>query len=500
MSLYRAIRLSAFFIASIFIGTAIAAEGQVRQILLVQNSGWMLPFYEDSTNGFRSAVSDFAGRVHPFGSELVVAAFNQTSGENKSPALQYKGKDLNEAARAIQAIQLARKSGGAYADTDFREALVSAITQYTPGQPAIVWVVTNNKNSPNNSVETAKKNKEFYDFLQNTSDIARIVGFPLKLAVASKSHQDYTANGLMFYGIAYGAAADVALKRILDSKRVFGQANVARLKPLDSEALTFVPSSVSTPDVGLRLSETDRKTLILTIAGSSKAETARLNGNLRNDFFPYDIKSAIVSLETAGFKQNDGKSGLKTRLSDVGSLKVGAGETSKPLVIDLQIPPLPSMFDPEVIFGNGYRIAGVLRFRLADQKLGVSPKFVSSMNDLFPKDPLPDLFVPGESSERSVTEQPLIIQVEYPTWPLLVAVLAGLLLLGVVATPLFLMARVTKYKVIVDGHERTYALKPFATVEIRNMQGDRVGVLKRGFGRPDAIKDEKHKAVSIRVQ
>jgi hypothetical protein len=304
----------------------------------------------------------------------------------------------------------------------------------------------------------------------------------------------------MFYGIAYGATADVALQRILDSKRVFGKADVARLKPLDSEALTFVPSSVSTPDVGIRLSESDRKTLILTIPGSSNAETARLNGNLRNDFFPYDIKSATVFLETAGFKLSDGKSGLKTELSDVGSLKISAGESSRPLAIDLQIPPLPSMFAPEVIFGNGYRLTGVLRLRLTDQKLVVSPKFVSSMNELFPKDPLPDLFVPGTSSERSITEQPLVIQVEYPTWPLLVAVLAATLLLGLLSVPLFMMGRVTKYKVSVDGHDRIYALKPFGSVEIRNMQGDRIGVLKRGVGHPNAVKDEKYKAVSVRIQ
>lgn len=496
----KAKRVTAFLFILLASFGFVHAQTPVRQIILVQNSGWMLPFYQDSENRFRASVADFAGRVRPFGTELVVASFNQTSGENKSPLLQYKGGDIDAAVRAINSIQLARKVGGAYADTDFREALVTAITEYTPGKPAIIWVVTNNRNSPNNSPETAKKNKEFYDFLQQTPDIVRIVGYPQRLHVVSKTNQDYSANGLMFYGIGYGAAADLVLRQILESKRVFGQASVARLKPLNAEALTFVPTSVSTPDVSLRLSENDRKTLILSIPASSNASTARLNGKLRNDFYPYDIKTAIASVDSFGFKRGDGKDSLNVKLSGAGLLKIEAGGDSPALAIDLQIPPIPSMFDPEVIFGKGYRIAGVLRFKLTDQKLAVSPKFVNSMNELFPRDPLPDLFVPGENSKGSTTDQPLIIQVEYPTWPLLVLISAGLIGLSALVSAFMLLNRATKYKVTIDGHERTIALKAFGSAELRDIRGQRVGILKRGFGRPLATRDEKFESLLIRIQ
>lgn len=475
---------------------ATVQAANVRQVLLVQNSGWMLPFYEDPDNRFKASVADFAGRILPFSNEVVVASFNQSLGDNKSPAVQFRGSDASAINNAIRGIQLARKPGGAYADTDFREALVSAINEFTPGEPALIWLVTNNRNSPNNSTETVLKNKQFYTFIQDTREIARIVAYPLKLSVVGQSRRDYSANGLMFYGIAYGDAADAVLRHMLDSKRVFGQANVARLKPLDSEALTFIPKSVDTPGVKVSLSEQDRKTLVLTVPADSQARSARLTGNLRNDFFPYDIVTARPALTASGFLR-DGNSGLAARLVAHEVLKIAVGDTSPDVSVDLQIPPLPSMFSPEVIFGAGYRLGGVLQFELRDQRLIVSPAFVSYLNDLFPRDPLPDLLIPGESSRSSTTRQPIVIVVEYPVWPLILLGVLGLTTLVGLIGGMVVMGKSTRYKVTIDGHERAMALKRFASVELRNARGERVGVLKRRFGRPQVLKDEKFKTVSI---
>jgi hypothetical protein len=496
---WKSSRLISVLLACLLWAGASQAETAVRQILLIQNSGWMLPFYEDPENRFRASVTDFANRILPFSTELVVASFNQTAGDNKSPKLVYKGREAVQLAQAIGAIQLARKPGGAYADTDFREALVTAITEHTPGQPALIWVVTNNRNSPNNSAETVEKNKEFYAFLQQTPEIARIVGYPQKLQVISQSRRDYTANGLMFYGIAYGAEANAVLRQMLDSKRIFGQAGVARLKPLDAEALTFIPVSVDTPGAKVRLSEQDRKTLIITISAGSQSRSARLTGTLRNDFYPYDITGATLGVETVGF-QREGRANLGVKLTNTESLSIRTRSESSVLGFDLQIPPLPSIFSPEVVFGRGYRIEGALKFQLRDQQLAVSPQFISSMNELFPRDPLPDLFVPGQSSRGSVTEQPLVILVEYPTWPLVALVAMVLLALGGAAGGFLLLGRTTKYRVTVDGHERTYALKPFSRTELGNARGERVGTIQRGLGRATAVKDEKFKSLSIHIQ
>lgn len=482
-----------------FWGVAVAQAGTVRQIVLVQNSGWMLPFYEDPQNRFLESVADFSGRILPFSSEVLIATFNQSAGDNKSPMLQFRGADAGQITQSIRNIHLARKSGGAYADTDFREALVSAISEYTPGQPALIWLITNNRNSPNNSPETVLKNKQFYTFLQETPEIARIVAYPLQLAVVGQSRRDYSANGLMFYGLAYGDAAEAVLRQMLDSKRVFGQANVARLKPLDAEALTFVPKSVETPGVTVRLSDQDKKTLILTMPADSQARSARLTGKLRNDFYPYDIASATPTLNATGFLR-EGGTGLNAQLKAPDSLNIAVGDVSPDVSVDLQIPPLPSMFSPEVVFGAGYRLAGVLQFELRDQRLVVSPSFVAYMNELFPRDPLPDLLIPGESSRSSITQQPMVIVVEYPIWPLLALGSVVLLAVGGLVGGFILMGRSTQYKVSIDGHERTIALKPFGSAELRNIRGERVGTLRRGLGRPQVQKDEKFKTISIAVR
>jgi hypothetical protein len=477
-----------------------AAEAKVRQILLVQNSGWMLPFYEDASSKFKGSINDFAARIQPFGSELVVANFNQSIGDNRSPALRYRGRDLAAAGQAIASMQPARKPGSAtYADTDFREALVSSIRDYTPGEPAILWIVTNNRNSPNNSAETVERNKEFYRFLQETKEIERIVGYPMKLPAVARSRSDYSANGLMIYGMAYGGAADAVLQQMIASRRVFGDTPVARLKPLNAEALTFVPTAAGSAAVKVRLSPHDRRTLIISFSAGSRPERAQLQGKLRNDFFPYDIQSASLDLQTQGFESR-GRGKLEAKLNTPRLSDIPAGGESGVVSIDLQIPPLPSMFSPDVVFGTGYRMGGTLQLRLDDQVLAVSPKFVGAMNGLFPRDPLPDLFTPGSSARSSITDQPLVIEVEYPTWPLMVVSAAVLLSLFAGGGALTLARRETRYKVSIDGSERTYAMRPFGQAELRNGQGERIGTLKRGWGPPRAEMDPRFRSASVRIR
>lgn len=479
---------------------AVLAAPAVKQIVLVQNSGWMLPFYEDPKNQFKQTVADFASRVAPYGIELVIASFNQSVGDNKSPKLEYSGSDLAAATSSVNAISLAKKPGtSVYADTDFLEAITGAISQFTPGQPAVVWIVTNNKNSPNNSLETVKKNSEFYGFLQNTKEISRIVGYPQQLEVSNKA-TGFSANGLMFYGIAYGELADDVLSNMVESKKVFGQANVARLKPLNSEAITFVPTGVSDQNVKVGLSAADGKTLILSLDSASFTRNFQLTGVLRNDFYPYDIESGKLSIAARGFDQNNTGPLVVNADGSQKQLALGVGENSPVINLDLTLPAMPPAFSLDVIFGSGFNIAGVLEFSLDEQKLKIARSFTQNMGSLFPGDPLPDLFNPGATSRNSVTFQPIVVKVAYPIWPTLLLggffLLALLLILGA----MFLMGRTTKFKVTVDTDERVYAMKPFAKVALNNSRGERVGVIQRGFGMPTAKLDAKFKTVNVRIK
>jgi len=357
----------------------------------------------------------------------------------------------------------------------------------------MLWIVTNNKNSTDNSLETVEKNKEFYHFLQDSSEIKRIVAFPYPLKVQSRSQPNFRANGLMIYALAYGNSADQLLQQMLSVNAPFGKQAV-RLKPLNAEALTFIPKGVKESN-SVKASMPDHKTLVLSFDAASKPEVAEITGQFRNDFFPYDIRSASVAM-TSGFR--GGKEGISSKLSTDKISNIPAGGLSADILVQISIPPIPSPWNPEVIFGKGYQASGIIQFELKDQCLEISKDFVKAMSDIFPNDPLPDLFVPGESAKKSLTVQPLIIQVIYPSWPILVIGLLLLLFIGATISGIVVLRREKIYRVSVNGMQKSYGLRPFAEVVIKNSQGERVGVLRRGFGKPAATVD-KGKNCNVRV-
>lgn len=490
----RKVILGAFML---LVNTSLWADSNVSHIFLVQNSGWMLPFYDDPNSKFKDLVAELSNRVSQYGNpDHIFASFNQSMGENKSPLLVYKGRDNAQLHTAIQSIQLAKKPGRqSYADTDFKEAIVGAINQFSPGEPCLLWIITNNKNSPNNSAETIAENKEFYNFLQGTSQIKRIVAFPHAMEVQSRTRKDYRANGLMIYALAYGEPADQVLQKMLAANAPFGK-QPARLKPLDAEALTFVPKGVTNTSVDARLAP-DRKTLLLTFSADNKPETAELVGQFRNDFYPYDIQSAEINIDTEGFKAV-GKSNITAALSIRNVANIPAGGLSSDISVKIKVPAIPSPWNPDVLFGNGYTSQGVVLFQLEDQKLAISNEFTKSMSDLFPHDPLPDLFVPGESAKKSVTRQAFIIRVNYPAWPLIVLATLGLMLSGSVVGGFVIMRREKVFRVSIDGTQKSYGLRPFSQAVVKDQQGNRVGVIKRGLGHALPVLD-KGKTNSIRV-
>jgi hypothetical protein len=441
----------------------------------------MEPFYVDSTSTFKPLVGEIIRRVKQSGEEVVVASFNESLGANRSPMLQYRGNDDGAIERAVNAIQLARKPGGAaYADTDFKEALVGSITQFTPGKPAILWVFTNNKNSPKNSSETAIKNAEFYHWLQTEPLIKRIVAYPYKLAVKGRHFQ---ANGLMIYALAYGEPADALLQQMLGANRPFGE-QPARLKPLNAEAITFVPKgAASGSGISVALGS-DQRTLVIEFDGASRPQVAEMLGNFRNDFYPYDIQSARVGF---GVRFRGDSQGIQADIQPAALRQVAANSLSEDVRVRIAVPPIPSVWSPDIIFGSGNRVPGVMHFRLDDQRLAISPAFLRKMNELFPGDPLPDLFVPGDEAKSSLTDRPILIMVTYPIWPLAVLAVSGLVLFTGSVYLVNAVLRPKKFKVTVDGVQKTYAMKAFTSITVMSDRGENIGVLKRGLRKPVVV-------------
>lgn len=465
-----------------------AADTRVLNVFLVQNSGWMEPFYADSGSKFKPLIKTVIEKVVRSGEDIVIASFNQSIGDNHSPFLAYRGNDPGAIVKALQDITLARKPGGsAYADTDFKEAVVGAITEYSPGRPCILWIFTNNKNSPQNSPETAAKNREFYRWLQNEDNIKRIVSYTYPMPVQGKH---YHANGMMVYAMAYGKPANEVLEKLIATKLPF-EDQPARLKPLNADAVTFVPTSIASKGNYSASLGADRSTLVLQFDSASKPEVAIINGVFRNDFFPYDIHSADVSMDV---KFRGESHGIQSEIEPRKLASLPTGKQTSAVAVKIGIPPLPSMWShPEIIFKSGYQAQAIMEFTLTNQKLQLSPDFLERMNKLFPGDPLPEIFVPGESSKQSVTSRPLLVKVEYPVWPLVViAILTSIVGLG----GLFLLTALTrakKFTVVVDGMQKTYTLKVFGECSLYTDRGERIGSLKRGIGKPSARLDEGRK-------
>lgn len=469
-----------------------AKADSLRQVLLVQNSGWMEPFYLDPASGFKSLVTQLAATAAGNG-EVVIGAFNQADSQHASPQWTYRGPGTHaKLGASVDALQLARKASGAYADTDFKEALLAAIQTGLEGRQGIIWIVTNNKNSPNNSGETQVRNREFYDMLHKESVITRIAAFPQKMPVKSSN---FSANGLMIYALAYGENAGVALEQILAQPALAGllKDDRVRLKPLTQAAVRFIPTGVKdTPDVSASLAP-DQQTLVLDIDVDGSPKTAVLVGRFENQFNPYQIHAAKVALNL----DMPGES-LQSAISMDSLSDLEPGARSEELQISLQLPPLPSQWSSEVLFSSGYQRAGSIEIRLDDQQLRISQQFIARMNELFPNDALPEVFIPSSEASSSATRLPIVLQVNYPLGPVLS--LLALLVVALIGALLAvtLLAGKKPVTVLVEGVARQIPLKPFASASVYDERQNKVATVKRGLFGPSLEKLSGDVAVRLK--
>jgi len=481
--------LAALLLAS---GHGIAAT--MQHAFLVQNSGWMEPFYSDQRSQLKPLVAAVATTVVRPGDGVVVAAFNQQSPGNVSPRALFTGNDAGHVAPALASLQVARKASGALADTDFREAVAATITGPFQARPGILWIFTNNRNSPGNDPDTAKRNREFYDLVHLDPSITRSLAFPLRMPVKGAHYQ---AAGLMVYALAYGEQAAEHLQALLDDGtlgRVFTSAP-ARLKPLDRDAVRIVPHGVSNSG-NVRVSlAADGRTLVFDIGSSDEITRIGLKASLENLFFPYQIASAEVT-----GTMNAGATSLPVAVlpRTIENLAPGA---STEVELELPVPQgqVPSPWSLEALsaMGKQVTIPATVEIALDQQRLRISDGFRGELADLFPGDPLSDVFIPPDTIQASTARIPIALRVQYPLLPVLLLVGAALLLVAGLTLLAVLAGRTARYEIVVDGYRRTVALKAFAALELRDPHGNYAGRIKRGLGRPRVVEVAEGHTVSV---
>jgi hypothetical protein len=468
--------LRAFAILALLCGAGSAAA--TPHVFLVQNSGWMEPFYSDPQSPFKPLVTELALAVAQPGDALVLAAFNQSQPNAPSPRALVSTKvdkgTRDRVTRALAGLETARKPSGALADTDLGEAVSAAMRQALGGKDGIVWLVTNNRNSPNNDQATAQRNREFYQLIHSGTDIRTALAFPLRMPVQG-AH--YRANGLMVYAFAIGSGGKEALDRLLASgsiARIITEPP-ARLKPLDRDTVRLVPRKVEgAPGVSFAMAPSGA--LRADVAPDAASPNAKIAWHLENTMYPYTIVSATLSARS--------KLGGEDRPVTLGSTRVSQLAPGKPvpLASTLQLPvaQLPGKWSMEAFksAGSAYVLPGALELHLADQKLALSQAFRERMADLFPGDPLPEIFTPPGTVQASTAVLPLDVRVHYGSGPLFVAGGALLALLAAGAAAAYAWMRPRKALVTVEDETRTMHSRAGAVQPIYDKTGNEVARLK----------------------
>lgn len=455
----------------------------VQQAFLVQNSGWMEPFYTDPNSPFKPLVAAVVGATARPGDKLSLFAFSQTSGTNVSPRTLGELPAAGAVMPALAALGLAHKNGpaSALADTDFQEAISSVIRTTFQAKPGIIWIFTNNKNSPGNDPATAARNLDFYRMLHLEPSITRTLVFPLKMPVHGKL---YEARGLMVYALAYGSEAGEALKKIQANGKLSAilTRQPARLKPVDQDGVRIVPESIlNTPNVKASMGA-DQRTLVLDVDADKLVPAVRLKASLENQFYPYLIAHAGV--------QGTLQVGSRTVPLSVSPARIDALAPGQRAAIevsfDLPLEEVPSAWSRQSLaaMGKQVMIPMLVEVGLQEQQLALPATFKAEMAELFPGDPISDVFVPPASVHASMTRVPLLVRVQYPMLPLLAALGLALAAVAALLGLCLFSVRSTRYAVTVNGVRRHVVLKPFRSLVIQDDEGTPVGTIRRGFGRP----------------
>jgi hypothetical protein len=78
----------------------------------------------------------------------------------------------------------------------------AALTRVLKGKAGLVWLVTNNRNSPNNDQATAQRNREFYALIHRGAAIDKALAFPLRMPVQGAALQRERPDGVRVRGRA----------------------------------------------------------------------------------------------------------------------------------------------------------------------------------------------------------------------------------------------------------------------------------------------------------
>ena len=440
------------------------ADAQVSSVYLVQNSGWMEPFYADPAVPFRPLLNALVAASNA-GGEVVIADFDQDGQlpDRHSPHVLYRGPDdAGRIAGAIAALDLPTQPDGRLTDADFDGALVRGIDTVLDRHPGIIWLVTNNRNSPNNSQRVDENTRDFARRLGSSPALPVIVSYPVRMPARGRL---YAATGLIVYGIAYGDQAGTELRRLTRAPgltRLFSDPAV-QLKPLDQAPLRFTPKASDTP--GLAVSRLADGALRIDGVPGNRASDVEITGTLRSDYYPHVIDQAQVSLRWESLDGVPGQPPLPLLAGSIepSALRAVAPGDVRDVRLRLEVPRIERAPGLAGWLQKDVTLRGTVAIGLSGLSLSLQDGFTAKMAQIAALDQLPGVFFDNRSVRAASAVLPVTLVVRFSAVPLILALLSLAGLLGLLALLLVLLRREREHAVSLGGQVRRVRLRAFQT-------------------------------------
>ena len=446
---------------------AAQASTDLRQAFLVQNSGWMEPFFNDPESPFIPLLGALGEQLAVDG-QLAVASFNQQGHipERQSPHVVYEGAFTSTAFRdALGQIDLPRRPDGHFADADFHGAFVNAVSDMLDGQSGVVWMVTNNKNAPGNDPQVEENTRAFFQQLAQSSAITRLVAYPIRMPVEG---EHFSEEGLIIYGIGYGRTGGQLLEGLVervDASGLFADPAVT-LKPLDDIPLRFEPRRIHPPELEAQWAD---GALIIEGLDAQTPQEIFVEGRLHSEFYPHVLDEAALQVAWTGHPQAEVDTGaVQAAISParVSALQhEGAGDE---VTIRFRT---PAFERPDGIAGlqtDSIHLVGAIDIVLGDLTLRFSEDFKDKMESLYGLDQLPVVFFDNEQVSASSATLPVRISVHYSVVPLVLS-LAGLAIVVIGGGGLWFWTHHPRTVTVpISGQMRRVSLRPLQTKVVKD--------------------------------
>ena len=479
------------------LGTVLALAAPVRaatpaapitQLYLLQNSGWMEPFYHDPQKRFQTLATQLVAVSAKAGAPVAIAAFNKDGqvADRHSPELLFRGpNDRTMVERAIGSIGLPRKASGAYADSDFEAALSAGAKDLLGGRPGIIWFISNNQNAPDGTADWLARSQSFSAALLELPQITRVYAHPVRDEVDSASFG--RKEGFLIFALAYGKAAAATLDAIIASDELHSlfRSPVARLKPVDRQTTGFTLDNAS-----VNLSQQNGW---IQIAGDGRAQRLKLQGRLENRLYPFVIRSADLLVTFTPDRAQPGLAGMALAARPQHIVDVPALGKSAPVTIELALPALPRLG----LLDGERRAAGVMSIALRNIDYGWDPDFLARLSAVpatnvistraetqLVASNLPPIFVAPLAIHTSRSDLRLQVIAKYSRWWLWGA-LAGLVALAIgIWWWLGRQRRSFPFLVDLGGEQHRVTVARGQKLSLANSLGKRFLVLGRGESSP----------------